>query len=241
MSSFRQLLLLLFTFYILVGGNQAQAKIFQSAYLSFEIADNWNCKLEGSEWICKSSAADAAKQAIVILAAKEVGPEDSIYAYLNYLSKPKTVNTASGAPTTSKVMYTKERMIGNQKWVEGLHLGSEIPSFYTIYLATIRQSLAILVSLSVQQDMVAKFNADFAKIVRSLRITAKQELLMGSGGTNDSGAIGIPANINDSLDANLQAQGFMAKVTNLKNPLTFWIFGGILLLLGAIMYFLLRK
>ena len=32
----------------------AQAKLFRNAYVSFELPPNWNCKLEGAEWVCEN-------------------------------------------------------------------------------------------------------------------------------------------------------------------------------------------
>ena len=58
----------------------ANAKRFRNAYVSFELPPNWNCKLEGSEWVCENDFSAKTKEAIIILTAKEVGPTDTLPA-----------------------------------------------------------------------------------------------------------------------------------------------------------------
>src|SRR6185437_15891562 len=99
----------------------ANAKLFRNAYVSFELPPNWNCKLEGSEWVCENDFAGKTKEAIIILTAKEIGPTDTLAAYLAHLQTPRTLIGHGGVPTKSIVIHTKERMIGNQMWIDGMH------------------------------------------------------------------------------------------------------------------------
>ena len=62
----------------------AQSRTFKNAYISFEMQDNWKCNLEQTEWVCRAEDPQEAKEAVIILTAKEKGPTDS---YPNYEGK----------------------------------------------------------------------------------------------------------------------------------------------------------
>src|SRR6185312_5686077 len=134
--------LLLFT--LMVCGT-AHAKRFRNAYVSFELPPNWNCKLEGSEWVCENEFSNKTKEAIIILTAKE-------------------------------------RMISNQMWIDGMHLGSEVGPYFTRYLATIKDKIAILVTFSAHKEQYTKYSADFIKAIESLRVVATKDSLGDRGG-----------------------------------------------------------
>src|SRR5690242_21056889 len=111
---------------ILLIGATAHAKRFRNAYVSFELPPNWNCKLEGSEWVCENDFSQKTKEAIIILTAKEVGPTDTLPAYLAHLQTPRTITGRGGTTSKSQVINVKERMISSQMWIDGMHLGSEV-------------------------------------------------------------------------------------------------------------------
>jgi len=179
----RSLLMLL-----LVACGTANAKLFRNAYVSFELPPNWNCKLEGSEWVCENDFAGKTKEAIIILTAKEVGPTDTLAAYLAHLQTPRTITGRGGVPTKSQVIHVKERMIGNQMWIDGMHLGSEVGPYFTRYLATIKDKISILITFSAHKEHFTKYSGDFIKAVESLRVVASKDSLGDhSGGVNGSG------------------------------------------------------
>lgn len=157
------------------------SKQFRNAYVSFEMRDNWKCSLEVTEWVCRSDAQNEAKEAVFILTAKEVGPVDSFDAYTQHLNTPQT---AAGAPS-SVVYQAKQVKINDQIWIDGLHSGSEVPNYFTRYMATIKDQIAILVTLSAHKDHYTKYSQDFFKTVQSLRVVATKNLLT----TPDSGPI----------------------------------------------------
>lgn len=187
----------LFWLPILLFSMTAEAKRFRNAYVSFELPPNWNCKLEGSEWVCENDFAQKTKEAIIILTAKEVGPTDTLPAYLAHLQTPRTLPGKGGAPTRSQIIHVKERMIGNQMWVDGLHLGSEVGPYFTRYIATIKERIAILITFSAHKQHYTKYSSDFIKATESLRVVAtKDTLARAGGGSGTSGrggeTIGAP-------------------------------------------------
>ena len=168
----------------------ANAKLFRNAYVSFELPPNWNCKLEGSEWVCENDFAAKTKEAIIILTAKEVGPTDTLPAYLAHLQTPRTLPGKGGAPAKSQIIHVKERMIGNHMWIDGMHLGSEVGPYFTRYLATIKDRIAILVTFSAHKEHYTKYSGDFIKAVESLRVVATKDTLGGRGGGMDGAGAG---------------------------------------------------
>lgn len=192
---FRNLVLIM----LLVVGTAAHAKRFRNAYVSFELPPNWNCKLEGSEWVCENDFSQKTKEAIIILTAKEVGPSDTLPAYLAHLQTPRTLTGRGGAVTKSQVINVKERMISNQMWIDGMHLGSEVGPYFTRYLATIKERISILVTFSAHKQHYTKYSADFIKAVESLRVVATKDTLGNRGGDTSRGGETIGAPIGSNI------------------------------------------
>ncbi|MGZ3747364.1 MAG: hypothetical protein ACXWRE_08345, partial [Pseudobdellovibrionaceae bacterium] len=130
----------------------AHAKVFRNAYISFELPPSWNCNLEQTEWVCRSESSKEAKEAIIILTAKEVGPTDSPQLYEAHLNSPIALNLKTGGTAESKVVYkAKTVQINDQPWIDGLHMSSEVANYFTRYLATIKGHIAVLVTFSAHK------------------------------------------------------------------------------------------
>ncbi|MCX7977837.1 MAG: hypothetical protein N2578_02415, partial [Bdellovibrionaceae bacterium] len=162
---------------LILLSSSAQAKVFRNAYIAFEIPETWKCVLEQTEWVCRHDGGPESKEAIIILTAKEVGPTDSFPQYEAHLASPITAKGVASA-TQSKIVYKPKMVkINDQQWVDGLHLGSEVGSYYTRYLATIKDNIAILVTLSTHKNFYTKYSGEFFKTVQSLRVIASKNLL----------------------------------------------------------------
>jgi hypothetical protein len=161
----------------------AQAKVFRNAYVSFELPDRWDCALEQTEFVCKTSNPGLdSREAIIVLTAKEVGPMDNLTAYEQHLKTPRTIASRLGQPLQSQVLKVEQRKIAQQPWVDGFHLASEIPSYYTRYLATTKDKIGILVTFSAHKLHYTKYSSDFFRAIESLRVTVSKSLLTGQGG-----------------------------------------------------------
>lgn len=155
----------------------AWAKTFQNSYVSFEVPDSWTCVQEGVAWTCTPTGPTESREAVIVLAAKVAGPEDNLVNFHTYLSQPKKLATKVGTPMPSNVMYSKERVLAGTKWIQAQHLGSEIQEFYTLYLATVKESLAILVSFSSEKTKYANYNPVFDRAMKTMKIVANNQLL----------------------------------------------------------------
>lgn len=148
----------------------AYAKRFTSQFCEFELPPGWECALEGTEWVCQSTNEERKKEAIIILAAKERGPQDSMMEYEAYLKRNKTFNLPGGKTQVSEPKDIKLREVNGQKWVDALHLASEVPGFYTQYLATVKESLGIAVTFSVGKDFYDAYRGVFENIISTMRV-----------------------------------------------------------------------
>jgi len=170
----------------------ASAKKFKTSYVSFDLMNNWYCLSEGSEWICKNKLNSKSTEASIILTAKEKGPSDNLAVYEQYLGQPRKIREKRDSDKwhTSKVFHHKTRVINTQPWVDGFHSGSEIKSYYTRYLATLKGSIGIVVSYTAHENHYNKYAADFAKSISSLRVlktfvNSKDKGRLGRGGSQN--------------------------------------------------------
>lgn len=148
----------------------ASAETFTSPYCEFELPTGWKCALEGTEWVCQSENAERKKEAIIIMAAKYRGPQDSLASYLQYLKSSKTFSLPGGKTQVSDPKSAKEVKIKGHQWIDALHLASEVPGFYTRYLATVIADLGMAVTFSVAKDHYDAYQDVFEKVVQTLRV-----------------------------------------------------------------------
>ena len=146
------------------------AKTFSSQFSEFELPSGWDCALEGSEWVCQSDDKDRKKEAIIILAAKYRGEQDSLDQYQAYLKQAKSFNLPGGKTQISEAKSVSIKTINGQRWVDALHLASEVPGFYTRYLATVKDNLGIAVTFSVAKDHYDAYQDIFEKVVATLKV-----------------------------------------------------------------------
>lgn len=158
----------------------AEAGTFSSQYCQFELPPGWKCALEGTEWVCQSSRKDRKKEAIIILAAKIRGGQDDLAQYMQYLKKPKTFSLPGGSTQVSEAKYTKTKKINDHTWVDALHMASEVPGFYTRYMATVKEDLGVAVTFSVAKDHYQSYQGVFDKVVATLRVF-RQKNIQGGG------------------------------------------------------------
>jgi hypothetical protein len=155
---------------VLMLAPQAFAKRFSSKYTEFELPPGWECALEGSEYVCQSENADRKKESIIILAAKIRGEQDNLDSYMSYLKKTKEYTLPGGKRQISEPKNTGMVNINNHQWVDALHLASEVPGFYTRYLATVKEDLGVAVTFSVSKDLYSAYQPVIDKLVASLRV-----------------------------------------------------------------------
>ena len=151
-------------------GLSAHAKRFANGYAEFELPKGWQCAIEGSEWVCQSDNKDRQKEAIIILAAKKRGTQDTLDAYQAYLKQTKTYQLPGAKRQRSEPKTVKTQNINGHTWVDALHLASEVPGFYTRYLATVKADIGVAITFSVTKSMYNAYKGIFDNVINSMKI-----------------------------------------------------------------------
>lgn len=163
------------------------AKRFANGYAEFELPSGWQCVIEGSEWVCQSENKDRKKEAIIILAAKKRGPQDDLTEYQAYLKQAKTYQLPGAKMQRSEPKSVSTQTINGQKWVDALHLASEVPGFYTRYLATVKADIGVAVTFSVTKSLYNAYKGIFDNVIASMRIFRQANLKIGNLAKNNKG------------------------------------------------------
>lgn len=190
---------------LLMVSHSVFAKRFSSKYCEFELPAGWECSLEGSEYVCQSENADRKKESIIILAAKIRGEQDNLDEYMAYLKKTKEYQLPGGKRQVSEPKNTKLTRINDHQWVDALHLASEVPGFYTRYLATVKEDLGVAVTFSVTKDLYATYQPIIDKLVSTLRVFRQKQssdlaALRGNKSAEDPNFNDATFNPNANLD-----------------------------------------
>ncbi len=159
--------------FIALASFNARAEKWANQFTEFELPPNWACSIEDAEWVCQSSDPAKKKEAIIVLAAKLKGDQDSLDQYLTYLKGVKTFTSVTGKPMKSEPKYAKNVNLNGQAWVDALHMESEIPGFYTRYLATVKDDIGVLVTYSIAKNKYEAYLSDFENLVRTLKVFRK--------------------------------------------------------------------
>ncbi len=177
----------------LLSTNISYGASFSNQFIEFQLPDKWQCNLDGTEWVCQSSDEQKKRDAIIVLAAKIKKPGmDELPVYKAHLEKPQQYQSLSGEAVTSDPKYVKDLDISGHGWVDSLHLQSEIPDFYTRYLATVEADLGILVTFSVRKDKYDEYGPDIDAMVKSMRAFRKPGPLNGPDATGTAPDVLFP-------------------------------------------------
>lgn len=177
---------------------QAFASKWSNQFVEFELPAKWQCSLEGAEFVCQSLDENRKKDAIIILAAKHRGPQDTLDQYSAYLKKPKDFKSKEGKTLKSEVKYTRNLDLNGHTWADSLHLESEVAGFFTRYLATIKEDIGVLVTYSVNKSKYPIYQAEFDNMVKTMRVFRKPGGLNSGANNNLFAQAKIPGGISDA-------------------------------------------
>ena len=143
-------------------------EMLMTATFELDLADGWICFEDGTEWVCRPDPAP--KDTIAVIAIKYRTNFDTMETYAAHLKKPQRFTTPDGTQLTSRVEYVREIRIGGYQWVDATHFESEIPNYYTRYLATVTSHVGVLVTFSTRAESSDRYNAQLEAMIESLRI-----------------------------------------------------------------------
>jgi len=141
--------------------------------VTFQLIPGWVCNKDNQNLVCLDKSPQSKKNSALVLSLKIRSSEDSLPVYRDQLSRPRTLYQGDMAsPSIPKGI--KDRTINSDLWVEGIHIGSEIPEYYTHYLATVSGEYAVLISVSVLQTEYTEGLKTLEPIISSLKLTTPQ-------------------------------------------------------------------
>lgn len=130
----------------------AWAEKFENLYVSFNLPDGWKCQREGTEFVCHApNPSNRNHAAMMIMTAKVPGPDDTLAAYMEHLGKIAPAKGASVVKTPARVN------LQGTLWVDATLLDSEVPNYYTRYMATVKDNIAVLYTFSVHKSRYQDF------------------------------------------------------------------------------------
>ncbi len=149
----------------------AQAKTFRTNFIKLELPPGWDCKREELDYTCQpENLADRSEVLMVIVTKEKNEVDDNLKKYEEVLRAPKNMRDLLGNSYQSKVVQTRTRPIRGHDWVDSLQQGSEIPGFYTRYVATTKDKIAALVTYSIAETVYAKWSKPMDDVIESMEI-----------------------------------------------------------------------
>ncbi|WP_157267979.1 hypothetical protein [Azohydromonas aeria] len=142
------------------------AERFENIYLSFNLPDGWKCKQEETEFVCTPPSPTGKNYpAMMIMAAKLAGPDDTLAAYKLHLGQ---IPPATGRGTIVKSPIQTD--IQGVLWIDATLLGSEVENYYTRYMATVKGDVAVLFTFSVHKSRYEDFAGAYTLVTQTLKI-----------------------------------------------------------------------
>ena len=155
-----------------------------TAYVTFDHPDGWKCELSQGVWICQSSVETDRKESVVLSIATMASEWDTLENYEKYLKESRPIQDEDGNTLMSKVSYSRKRNINGVNWVDSLQFNSELPGFWSRYLATVHTTgstkLAILITYIVSEERYKTLAPAFERMVSSLKPNSEFDLNIAS-------------------------------------------------------------
>lgn len=126
---------------------------YQAGGYSFVLPTGWSCAQDGTETVCKPESGPLERRALIVAAAKVIGPNDNYEFFRTYLQGPRSIaGQKGGPPLQTENRFLREMKIGETLWLESLQLNGELPNYFTHYWVAKESALSVLVTYSVHKD-----------------------------------------------------------------------------------------
>jgi hypothetical protein len=165
----------------------AVAKTWNSDFISIELPEGWSCNREEIDYVCQPDSLKERSEALIVIVVKSANEvDDKLEKYDDVLKQTREMYDLTRQKYTSEVKYVKRMKINGREWVDSLHKGSEIPGFYTRYLASINEKVAGLVTYSIAESVFAKYGEMLDAAVRSLKLEFNEKKYQDAMNANPS-------------------------------------------------------
>lgn len=217
----------------------AFAKKFRTDFISLELPPGWDCVKEEIDWVCQPENLAQRSEALVAIVAKSANATDDTFEkYQAILNEPREMRDLAGNVYKSQVKFVRFRDIRDQKWVDSLTFGSEIPGFYTRYVASIKGKVAGLVTYSIAESVYAKWAPILDKMLDSLEIFYDPKTFNDAMNSGPSSLLSQRTNQGDRFNPSPEdASDDKKQGEDFDLQMVF----GLIIVAGAIGYFIWKK
>ena len=162
-------LLILISALLLGLSFSANAGIFSNPFTEFELPAGFSCQQNGPKWVCQNSDPKKKEEAYIHVMAKTKDSRDTLDQYLEKLKTEKGFKISKGLGR-SLFKYAKIVNYNGQAWVEALHQESELPGYYTYYLETVIQDIAVLIGISIDMKKYDSYADSFKHLFETVKV-----------------------------------------------------------------------
>lgn len=146
---------------------------YKTSYLKFSSDILLNCvPTKLGTTICVATTPEHKENILVTFGSKMPGAKDNFKDYKTHLKKEQTNRTPAGKEFKSKISFLKESRIESVNWVDALHKGGEIENYFTRYLATVHNGVAVVFAVTIVEEKYKNYSLWLKKLVNSLRVLA---------------------------------------------------------------------
>jgi len=152
--------------FALGGSVSVDATEFRNSYLRFDLPAGWTCETQDTEFVCDPPHVQGQPvSAIMVLTAKIPGPQDGLVEYNRLLE-----SRAAELGRDAMIRAPANARIGEAIWVDATLKGSEIATYRTRYLATVKSGIAILFTFSAHESAYSDLEGTAVLAVSTLTI-----------------------------------------------------------------------
>lgn len=146
---------------------------YKTSYLKFNSDILLNCvPTKLGTTICVANTPEHKENILITFGSKIPGPKDNLKDYKTHLKKAQTNRTPAGKEFKSHISFLKESKIDNTNWVDALHKSGELEQYFTRYLATVHNGVAVVFAVTIVEDKYKKYSLWLKKLVASLKVLA---------------------------------------------------------------------
>jgi hypothetical protein len=226
-------------FSLALAASTAQAKKFRTDFIALDLPPAWDCVKEEIDWVCQPENLAHRSEVIVVVVAKAANPTDDTFEkYQEVLSQPREMRNLLGNVYMSEIKFVNFRDINSHRWVDSLTYGSEIPGFYTRYIASIKGKVAGLVTYSIAESVYAKWAPILDKMLESLEIFYDPKTFNDAMNSGPSSLLGQRSMSAGRFEPSIGNEGREKKA---GEEFDLGMVFGLLMAAGAVAYFIWKK
>lgn len=146
---------------------------YKTSYLKFSSDILLNCvPTKLGTTICVATTPEHKENVLVTFGSKLPGAKDNMKDYKTHLKREQTNRTPAGKEFKSKISFLKETKIEDTNWIDALHKGGELENYFTRYLATVHNGVAVVFAVTIVEEKYKNYSLWLKKLVNSLRVLA---------------------------------------------------------------------